>query len=221
MRVRRQRTAADDNALVVLRSVCHELRPPMATLSSLMRAIEDHPTGERREQLTRLAAEHAAHAQSVLSEAATIAAGLTAGLTDRPGGSGPLDEVLPSVLATVPDDRLSIGLTREARLWPVHQQHTRQILINLVGNAARYSAGTIRLSARRSARRLRLMVADEGGPTPDLLRALGRPTAPADNNGLGLWVVRHLTAAHGGRVRARASRPVGLIMEVLLPRYHG
>jgi signal transduction histidine kinase len=39
-----------------------------------------------------------------------------------------------------------------------------------------------------------------------------------DDNGLGLWLVRHLVAAHGGRLRAHAPRSRGLVMEVTLPR---
>jgi hypothetical protein len=109
--------------------------------------------------------------------------------------------------------------TPAAGRWPVHRQHTRQILINLVGNAARHSPGTILLGARLQAGRLRLAVADEGGPNPLLAQALRRRTPPDGDNGLGLWLVRHFVTAHGGRVRARRGRAGGLVMEVVLPRY--
>jgi len=62
-------------------------------------------------------------------------------------------------------------------------------------------------------------VADDGGPTPELVAALRRRTPPPDDNGLGLWVVRELTAARGGVLRARLGTPSGLVMEVALPRY--
>ena len=213
-----RRRSKPDPALLALRAVCHELRPPMATLTSLVRALENQPSEVRRTEITRLAMEHATHAQSVLNHAAAVARGLT----DLPGAPVPLDTLLPAVAATVPADRLSVQASPSAVRWLVHPQHTRQILINLLGNAARHSAGAIRLTARMHGRRLRLGVSDQGdGPNPALLTALSRQSPPPDDRGLGLWVVRQLTRTQGGTLRARPLRPTGLLMEVLLPRYRG
>lgn len=213
--MRLTRKAADPAGKLLLRSVCHELRPPIATLSSLARALEAQPCPDRRAEMARLATEYAAHALSVIAEADAIAAGLS----DRSGDAAPLARLLPGVAATAPAGRLSTVVTPAAARWPVHVQHTRQILINLVGNAVRHSPGQIRLGAQQWAGRLRLTVADEGRWNPRLARALERDTPPPDDNGLGLWVVRHLAALHGGRLQARRGRADGLVMEVVLPRY--
>jgi signal transduction histidine kinase len=213
--MRLSRRTAEPAGELLLRSVCHELRPPIATLSSLARALETQPSPDRRAEMARLATEYAAHALSVIAEADA----LVAGLSERTGEAAPLAELLPSVAATAPAGRLSTTASPAARRWPVHRQHTSQILINLIGNAVRYSPGPVRLGARQWAGSLRLTVADEGGPNPELTRALDRDTPPAGVNGLGLWVVRHLAALHGGRVQARRGRPGGLVMEVVLPRY--
>jgi signal transduction histidine kinase len=213
--MRLTRKTAEPAGDLLLRSVCHELRPPIATLSSLARAMETQPSADRRAEMGRLATEYAAHALSVLAEADSMAAGMS----DRTGESVPLEQLLPSVAATVPARRLSIATTAAAAQWPVHRQHTRQILINLVGNAARHSVGRIVLNARQRLGRLRLTVTDDGGPTPPLRRALHRDTPPDGDHGLGLWVVRHLAATHGGRLHARSGRSGGLVMEVILPRY--
>jgi signal transduction histidine kinase len=213
MRLIRRRRESD--AALLLRSVCHELRPSIAMLSSLARAMENQPCPHRRTQMAGLATEYADHALSVLGEAGAMAAGQSA----RPGEAAALEQVLSGVAATVPDGRLSMAATPAAARWPVHRQHTQQILINLVGNAARHSAGAIRVSARLRSGRLRVAVADEGGPNRRLSRALRRPTPPDGDDGLGLWLVRHLARSHGGRLRARRGRPAGLVMEVVLPRY--
>lgn len=184
-------------------------------MTALVRALAEEPSAERRSELLGLAVAHADHAQAVLREAASVAAGL-AGPADVPV---PLRQVLPEVAAVVPDGRLTITAGTGAARWPVPRQHTHQILTNLVVNAARHSSGRIRLGARPGLRRLRLTVADDGALTPGLLRALHRRTPPETDDGLGLWVVRHLATAHGGQVRARPSRPAGLVMEVFLPRY--
>ncbi|WP_250002470.1 sensor histidine kinase KdpD [Actinoplanes sp. M2I2] len=216
MRVR-PRPAEPDAALLALRSVCHELRPPMATLSALLKAIEHQSSPERRAAMSQLAAEHVAHAEEVLRQAAAVAQGMNT----RPPEPAPLDEVLPVVAATAPAGRLSVRASPAAMRWRVHPQHTRQILINLVGNAVRYSPGPIRLAARLHGRRLRLTVADEGGPNPDLMTAMSRQSPPPDDRGLGLWVVRQLTRAQGGTLRALPITPAGLLMEVKLPRCRG
>jgi two-component system, OmpR family, sensor kinase len=211
----RPRRADPDPALLALRNVCHELRPPVATLTSLLRAIENQPSPERRAVLAQLAVEHVSHAESVLRQAAAVAQGLNT----RPADPAPLDEVLPVVVTAAPGDRLSLGATPAALRWLVHPQHTRQILINLIGNAVRYSPGRIRLTAGLHGRRLRLTVADQGGPTPELMTAMRRQSPPPDDRGLGLWLVRQLAQAHGGTVRAVPLAPTGLVMEVKLPRY--
>jgi signal transduction histidine kinase len=216
MRLTRRRPPEPDPALLLLRSVCHELRPPVAILTSLMRALEAQPSGDRREQLARLAAEHASHAQAVLQQAAAAAQGLP-DPADRPV---PLHRILPAVAATVPATRLAVSVSAAAGRCPVHPRQARQILINLLANAVRHSppGGAIRLRGQVRGRRLRLTVADEGGPTPDLAWALRRRTPPAGTKGLGLWVVRQIAATHGGSVRARGLSPCGLAVEVTLPR---
>jgi signal transduction histidine kinase len=188
----------------------------MATLSSLVRALEAQPAGDRHTAIARLAAEHASHAAAVLEQAAAAAGGLS----DTGDEARPLLDVLPIAAGTVPADRLLITVSPAAARWAVPTRHTRQILINLLTNAARYSPadGLIRLRARTVRRRLRLTVADQGTLTPDLNDALKRRTPPADDKGLGLWMVRHLVSAHGGTLRARSLSPRGLAMEVSLPR---
>ena len=210
------RKSTPDPGLLLLRSVCHELRPPMATLSSLVRALEAHPAGEHRTELTRLAAEHASHAAAVLEQAAAAASGLS----EEPDRPVQLIDVLPVAAGSVPGDRLLVTVSPATARCTVPVRHTRQILINLLTNAVSYSpaGGSIRLRARMVRRRLNLTVADQGAMTPDLRAALKRRTPPIDNKGLGLWMVRHLVAAHGGSLRARALSPRGLAMEVTLPR---
>jgi signal transduction histidine kinase len=212
MRLRRR--PQPDPALLLLRSFCHELRPPVATLTSLVRALEAQPSAVRREELARLAGEHASHAEAVLRQAAAAAAGLTAP-ADTPV---PLHRVVPAVAATVPAERLRVSVSAAAGRCLVPARHSRQILLNLLTNAARYSPGEIRLSAAVSLRRLRLTVADDGGLTEDLLRALHRRTPPAGTKGLGLWVVRQLVAAQHGTLRAHSLSPRGVALEVTLPR---
>jgi signal transduction histidine kinase len=214
MRLLKRRPPADP-ALVLLRSVCHELRPPMATLASLVQALEQQPSESRRCELTRLATQHAEHAEAVLERAAATAHGLA----EPPDRALPLHRILPVAAAAVAADRLTVSASRAAMHSLVPPRSTRQILINLLSNAARHgpAAGAIHLRARVDWRRLRLTVADEGTLTAGLAEALRRRTPPPGSQGLGLWMVRHLAAGAGGTVRARDRTPYGLELVVTLP----
>jgi signal transduction histidine kinase len=205
-----------DPGLLLLRTMCHELRTPVASLTSLIRALEAQPAHPRHTELAQLAVQQAAHAEAVLEQAAAAAYGT--GESDDP--CQPLARILPVAAATVPADRLDVRVSRAAGRRLVHPHHVRQVLINLLGNAARHGppGGLIRLAAATHRRGLRLTVADGGGLTPDLVHSLHRRTPPLGQKGLGLWVVRHLVATHGGSVRARALSPRGVAVEVTLPR---
>jgi signal transduction histidine kinase len=211
---RRQRPA--DSGLVLLRSVCHELRPPVSTLTSLVHALEGQPSDPARAALARLAGEHLAHVEALLRQAAAAAYGMTG----PAGPPVPLHRVLPAATAVVAAGRLVVRVAGTAGDRLVHPQPVGQILINLLVNAERHgpAGGLIRLTARAHRSGLRLTVADDGALTPELTRSLCRRTPPIGEQGLGLWVVRRLVAGQGGRIRARDLGPRGLAVQVTLPR---
>jgi two-component system, OmpR family, sensor kinase len=87
-----------------------------------------------------------------------------------------------------------------------------QALGNLVDNARRHGAGTIRLQAERRDDRIELRVSDEGpGFPPELLpHAFDRFTRGDEarergGTGLGLAIVAAVAKAHGGRAHAEGS----------------
>lgn len=107
------------------------------------------------------------------------------------------------------------------------RQAVRQILMNLTGNAIKFTAqGKVTLSAAVSADRLLLMVTDSGpGIDVELLPALFEPftqgadaqTARVKGSGLGLAIVRELTLALKGEILVRSTLNVGTCFELSLP----
>jgi signal transduction histidine kinase len=110
------------------------------------------------------------------------------------------------------------------------EQRVRQIIENLVENAARYSTeGPIEIVVRRNGRFAVAEVADHGpGMSEDetrhaferFFRGKRSRRQHADGSGLGLAIVRHIAEAHGGGV-ALTSTAAGTTVKVELPLANG
>ena len=80
-----------------------------------------------------------------------------------------------------------------------------QIVANLIGNALKHGQPPVQLRARRLGDGVAIEVSDAGRGVPEeqrrqLFDAFGRGVT-SDSVGLGLWIVRTLTEAHGGEAR--------------------
>jgi signal transduction histidine kinase len=98
------------------------------------------------------------------------------------------------------------------------------VLSNLIGNAIKFTpeGGTITLHGQARDGTLSVTIADTGpGIAPeDLAHIFDRYWRPKgaeqDGTGLGLYIVRRIVEAHGGRVRAESS-PQGATFVFTLP----
>jgi signal transduction histidine kinase len=114
------------------------------------------------------------------------------------------------------NQRLNIRADRMLPLVLGDPQRISQVLVNLLSNAHKYadpgSAIDVVLQVRRG--RVRVSVSDKGpGIAADVKRTMFRAYDRAgrvDGRGLGigLWVVRQIVSAHGGRVGVM-NRPTG------------
>jgi signal transduction histidine kinase len=104
----------------------------------------------------------------------------------------------------------------------------RQVLVNLLDNAVRYSpeGATVRCRAHRVRDGIELVVSDTGTGIarehlPRIFERFYRadPSRSRDEGGtgLGLAIVKHLVEAHGGAVRAESDLGRGTTITVLLP----
>jgi anti-sigma regulatory factor (Ser/Thr protein kinase) len=98
-----------------------------------------------------------------------------------------------------------------------------QIVTNLLTNALKFGQGrSVRVCVRAAAAGVMIAVRDQGlGISPaERLRLFKRHEhAPADQgggSGLGLWLVRELALAHGGRVTVQSRKGRGTTFTVLL-----
>lgn len=107
-------------------------------------------------------------------------------------------------------------------LWADPDRVT-QVVANLVDNAVRHGTGTVTVSvvADERAPGVVLGVADQGQGVPAELRPMVfrrfSSSGPRRGTGLGLYVVRGLTEAHGGTVEVGDAPGGGAVFRVLLP----
>jgi cell cycle sensor histidine kinase DivJ len=104
----------------------------------------------------------------------------------------------------------------------------RQILLNLVSNAVKFTerGGTVTVSAAAEGARLVVRIADTGvGIAADDLKRIGDPFFQAgttyqrrhEGTGLGLSIVKSLVAMHGGEMTVQSQVDEGTTVTVALP----
>lgn len=142
-----------------------------------------------------------------------------------------LDEVLVTVESLVDEKALTLSLTVAEDVPPalvIDQHRLRQILINLLGNAVKFTErGGIEVAVARAVTlagdRLRLSVRDSGiGIPAHRLDAVFDKLEQADasiarrfgGSGLGLAIVRHVVEAMDGTVTVESTVGVGSIFTV-------
>jgi len=101
-----------------------------------------------------------------------------------------------------------------------------QVVTNLVNNALAYgdAASPITIRARGTDADVTISVHNAGAPipprlVPQLFEAFKRGKTQTKGTGLGLYIVQHVAAAHGGVVSVESTREGGTTFSVTLPRW--
>lgn len=114
------------------------------------------------------------------------------------------------------------------RRFSADRQAVSQILVNLVGNAIKFTppGGTVTVAAEAADDQVRLTVADTGrGIPPERLEDIFQPFVQVSDTyardvggvGLGLAICRSLVAAMSGRISIESKIGTGTTVRVLLP----
>jgi len=102
-----------------------------------------------------------------------------------------------------------------------------RILVNLLGNALKYSGGEVRVAAARVEASVQITVADRGAGIPegDLPRLFERYYRglrhEGEGLGLGLFIVKGLVEAHGGSIEVTSTPGQGSTFTLWLPMAEG
>ncbi len=218
-----------------LATMSHELRTPLNAMigySDLLLAgvPEAIPVGaEQKVERIRVSARHLLELIEEILTFSRLEAGEERIDLEIFDPSTLLQEVqaLTEPLALAKGVEFSVSVPDEPRPMESDARKVRQILINLVGNATKFTdAGRINLALEEVGDMALFRVADTGsGISPEHLERIfepffqidGRMTRRAQGTGLGLSVTRKLARLLGGDVTAESEPGVGSTFTVRLP----
>ncbi|MFR0354824.1 sensor histidine kinase [Streptomyces sediminimaris] len=226
---RRERLEAQRKAMVS--DIAHELRSPLTNIRGWLEVTRDGVVAPDPGLLASLH-EEALVLQRVIDDLQDLAAADAGTLHLRREpvrAQDLLDQVAAAHRVGADAAGVTVRTEDDGAPWldadPVRM---RQALGNLVSNALRHTpaGGTVTLAARRDGEEVVFTVADTGsGIAPEDLphvferfwRAEKSRSRRTGGSGLGLPIVRHLVAAHGGSVVAACEPGSGAVFTLRMP----
>jgi len=217
-------------------TVTHELRSPVATVQSLLRVIAGGYAGEvseKQKELIERAERRVAFLQRLIDDLLDLAAGKTEHLAEVPHAVAlnPLLTKVVNQLRPVAEEKqqdLHVDVpSEELRVWAT-EEGLERILVNLVGNAIKYTpaGGRVDIYAERSGNEVRLVIRDTGIGIPpeamphlfeEFFRAENAKAIEREGTGLGLSIVKSLVDRYGGRIGVESAVGKGTTFTVFLP----
>jgi signal transduction histidine kinase len=209
----------------------HELRTPLNAIIGYGELILDDWHGADPADLARIVAA-GRHLLALVNDVLDMAK-IESGRLEV--ACQPFD--LTRLLAQIRDDSESLARRRSntmrwevapdvPQVWTGDELRLRQVLLNLIGNATKFTAdGLVAATVRRDEEGLRFDIRDTGpGIEPEVLERVFEPFvqgshrgARSEGSGLGLAISRRLVEAMGGTLTVRTEVGVGSTFTVRLP----
>jgi len=218
-----------------LAMLAHELRNPLAPITSAVALLRRAPDDEARvRSMTEIIGRQADHMRGLvddLLDVSRVTTGLIELQHERVDLRDVLTEALEQTRPVIESHRHAVVTRIGADELPVWGDRKRlvQVFANILGNAAKYTppGGRITVGARLRVGEVLVMVEDNGqGMQAELIArvfelfAQGERTPDRREGGLGigLALVKRLVELHGGRVTAFSDGPgCGSAFEVVMP----
>ena len=188
-------------------TVSHELRTPLTAIAGISEELRDANgdlTENERQELIALIAEQSLDVSRIVDDL-LVAARTDSGSLEIITQSVDLAVETAAVLRSI-SDIIPIEADPKASIVQADPTRVRQIVRNLLTNAARYGGPNIRVVIADAVDHIALQVRDDGSPIPQQLRSTifepyyrGRQqTGVTESVGLGLTVSRQLAHHMGG-----------------------
>jgi two-component system, cell cycle sensor histidine kinase DivJ len=219
-----------------LANMSHELRTPLNAIigfSEVMSREMFGPVGPRYQEYSRLIHESGSHLLELINGVLDMSK-IEAGKFELSEEMFDLEETAAAAVRFVrlAAERarvvLKTDIAPEAHTIFADRRAIKQVLVNLLSNGVKYTpaGGEVKISARLSGSAIEIAVSDTGtGISREDLERLGKPFEQVENaetrgkegTGLGLALVKSLTAMHGGEAVIESVMGEGTIVHVRLP----
>jgi signal transduction histidine kinase len=218
-----------------LATMSHELRTPLTALAGYNELLADQvigPMSDPQLDIVERMRSVTTHLSAMIEEILAFTSLEEGRETVRPSDFLAEDLVRAALAVIEPIAeqkglRLHVQLPFSSVRMTSDIDKARQILVNLLGNAVKFTdAGAVTLRLSRGARAVRVDVEDTGiGIPADDLTRLFRPFAQVDTGltrrhggtGLGLYISRRLATLLGGHIEVESAPGVGSVFTVVLP----
>jgi cell cycle sensor histidine kinase DivJ len=220
-----------------LAAVSHELRTPLNCIigfsDMLMHEMAGAFANPRQKEYVALVRESGNHLLSVVNSILDVSKLDAGAFTKEPEifSFGEAVTTCRSMLAQqAAEKRIRLAAEIPADIGQIFadKRAVRQILINLVSNAVKFTpeGGAVTIDAKRIGQRLHFSVSDTGiGIAANDLQAIGEPfrqvrndyTSRYDGTGLGLSLVKGLVALHDGTMSIESEPGEGTTVRISLP----
>jgi signal transduction histidine kinase len=213
--------------------VSHELRSPMAAVIGAARTLQDRwrmLSASQRESFLALIGDETARLAALVADVldtSRIEAGTFSYRFEEVDLGRVVDEAVE--VAALAQQEVPVVASVGGRLPVIRGDHARlrQVLGNLIENAVKYSpeGGEVHVSAAAANGAVRIAVRDEGPGIPldhqaRIFEKFGRvdiPGASKPGTGLGLFIARSITEAHGGSLEVLSEIEAGSTFTLTLP----
>jgi two-component system, NtrC family, sensor histidine kinase GlrK len=214
-------------------SVSHELRSPLTSIregAHLLREKISGPLNDKQRRLVEIIAAGSDRLLGLVNQILEVSR-LRAGVLPINRVRLDLDRVITRAVEELRPTADQTGVTLERErlgddFWITgDEDRLLQMVVNLVGNAIRFTKRGGRVVARlvSTGPELEIQVEDTGigipvGELPHVFEPYRQAHADRGGTGLGLAIVRGIAQAHGGRVTVESQEGKGSRFTVLLPR---
>jgi len=197
--------------------LAHEIRNPLASLKGNAQLLAGSlPAGEKPRAKADRVVDEAVRLEHLTNDLLAFARSGQIQVSDADPAA-----LLRDAAGAIDGGRIRIDDAAAPRSWPLDADRMRQVLVNLLENAAEMSEGPIDAAVSRDGGALRFSIRDHGPGVPEAdLAHLFEPffTRRTRGTGLGLAVCKRLVDLHGGTIVATNARGGGAEFRIDLPK---